>query len=78
MVSIFFICIKNNILILSISQLCAGKGKTDSCQGDSGGPLLVQNGDKYEIVGEYIFLHIKYYWSGVYLLIMSIHDFFLL
>lgn len=32
-------------------MLCAGKGSMDSCQGDSGGPLLIQNGDKYEIVG---------------------------
>lgn len=35
-------------------QLCAGKGKQDSCQGDSGGPLLVENNDKYEIVGKII------------------------
>lgn len=34
-------------------MLCAGRGKQDSCQGDSGGPLLVNNGDKFEVVGEY-------------------------
>lgn len=33
-------------------MLCAGKGAMDSCQGDSGGPLLIQNGDKFEIVGK--------------------------
>lgn len=33
-------------------MMCAGKGHQDSCQGDSGGPLLINNGDKYEIVGE--------------------------
>jgi len=33
------------------NMLCAGKGKQDSCQGDSGGPLLIENKDKYEIVG---------------------------
>lgn len=38
--------------IIIFGQLCAGKGKQDSCQGDSGGPLLIENNDKYEIVGE--------------------------
>ncbi|XP_012250657.2 trypsin-1-like [Athalia rosae] len=33
------------------NMLCAGRGSQDSCQGDSGGPLLVQNGEKFEIVG---------------------------
>ncbi len=38
-------------ILFSLSQICAGKGKTDSCQGDSGGPLLVSNKEKFEIVG---------------------------
>ncbi|XP_049870792.1 trypsin-1-like isoform X2 [Pectinophora gossypiella] len=33
------------------NMLCAGRASTDSCQGDSGGPLLVQDGDKFQIVG---------------------------
>lgn len=33
------------------NMICAGKASTDSCQGDSGGPLLLQQGDKYQIVG---------------------------
>lgn len=33
------------------NMLCAGRASTDSCQGDSGGPLLLQQGDKYQIVG---------------------------
>ncbi|XP_068622389.1 trypsin-1 isoform X2 [Battus philenor] len=33
------------------NMLCAGRASTDSCQGDSGGPLLVQQGEKYQIVG---------------------------
>ncbi|CAK1543949.1 unnamed protein product [Leptosia nina] len=33
------------------NMLCAGRASTDSCQGDSGGPLLVQQGDRYQIVG---------------------------
>ncbi|XP_047504461.1 trypsin-1-like isoform X2 [Pieris napi] len=33
------------------NMLCAGRSSTDSCQGDSGGPLLVQQGDRYQIVG---------------------------
>lgn len=37
------------------NMICAGKGSTDSCQGDSGGPLLVQEGDKFEIVGKFTF-----------------------
>lgn len=36
-------------------MLCAGKGAMDSCQGDSGGPLLIHSGDKYEIVGTFVF-----------------------
>lgn len=52
------------MLVLNHAQLCAGKGKTDSCQGDSGGPLLVQNGDKFEIVGMYIvLLWLTTYWN---------------
>ncbi|XP_072929276.1 trypsin-1 isoform X1 [Epargyreus clarus] len=33
------------------NMLCAGRASTDSCQGDSGGPLLLQQGDKFQIVG---------------------------
>ncbi|GBP15039.1 Trypsin-1 [Eumeta japonica] len=33
------------------NMLCAGRALTDSCQGDSGGPLLLQDGDRYQIVG---------------------------
>ncbi|KAK9505041.1 hypothetical protein O3M35_009191 [Rhynocoris fuscipes] len=33
------------------NMICAGRGIQDSCQGDSGGPLLVNDGDKYQIVG---------------------------
>ncbi|XP_041989116.1 trypsin-1-like [Aricia agestis] len=33
------------------NMLCAGRASTDSCQGDSGGPLLIQQGDRYQIVG---------------------------
>ncbi|CAK1579268.1 unnamed protein product [Parnassius mnemosyne] len=33
------------------NMLCAGRASTDSCQGDSGGPLLIQQGEKYQIVG---------------------------
>ncbi|XP_046967002.1 trypsin-1-like isoform X2 [Vanessa cardui] len=33
------------------NMLCAGRASTDSCQGDSGGPLLLQQGDRFQIVG---------------------------
>ncbi|XP_061384880.1 trypsin-1-like isoform X2 [Danaus plexippus] len=33
------------------NMLCAGRSSTDSCQGDSGGPLLIQQGDRFQIVG---------------------------
>lgn len=42
-----------NLYLIMVFQLCAGRASTDSCQGDSGGPLLVQQGDKYQIVGEF-------------------------
>ncbi|XP_050666958.1 trypsin-1-like isoform X2 [Leptidea sinapis] len=34
-----------------VQELCAGRAKTDSCQGDSGGPLLIQQGDRFQVVG---------------------------
>ncbi|XP_046967003.1 trypsin-1-like isoform X3 [Vanessa cardui] len=34
-----------------VQELCAGRASTDSCQGDSGGPLLLQQGDRFQIVG---------------------------
>lgn len=43
---------KLNNIMYSHFQLCAGRASTDSCQGDSGGPLLLQQGDKYQIVGK--------------------------